>query len=301
MQIHAEHLNSAPPPSAAPGVLRRVDDHDDSLLRMTQSLQTTLDMPALLEIFYLQSAANLPLDGIEYTNETLGLEYRIGTRSRHSCTYNLRLGEADMGALLFRRRSKFSEDETVVLERLLCCLLYPLRNALMYRDALALAQKDALTGICNRAALDDSLQTEVSLAGRHRTPLSIIVFDIDHFKSINDRYGHSLGDNAIKAVVKCAQACARSTDMLFRYGGEEFVMILRNTTLNGARLLAERIRRKVEKLECQGKRKPISMTVSAGVAALDAGESAQALFERCDAALYAAKNSGRNRVCVDEL
>lgn len=300
MQIHADHLNIAASAPAPTGVIRRVEDLSEHLLRMTQSLQTTLELPALFEIFYLQSATNIALDGIEYTNATLGLEYRVGTRSRHSCNYNLRLGDLDMGALLFRRRSKFSEEETVILEKLLCCLLYPLRNALMYRDALAMAQKDALTGICNRAALDESLCTEISLAGRHRTPLSIIVFDIDHFKSINDRYGHSCGDNAIKAVVKCAQHCARSTDMLFRYGGEEFVMILRNTTLNGARLLAERIRRKVEKLECQGKRKPISMTVSAGVAALETGETAQSLFERTDAALYAAKNAGRNRVCVDE-
>ena len=126
------------------------------------------------------------------------------------------------------------------------------------------------------------------------------MFDIDHFKAINDSYGHSQGDISIKSVVECAQHCARSTDMLFRYGGEEFVMILRNTTLDGARLLADRIRRKVEKMECQDKGKPINMTVSAGVATLAPGESAQHFFERADAALYAAKNSGRNRVCVDE-
>lgn len=300
MQIQADHLNTAVSVPAAPGTIRRAEDISERLLRMTQSLQTTLELPALLEIFYLQSAGNVPLDGIEYLNEELGLEYRVGTRSRHSCNYNLKLERLSLGTLVFRRRSKFADAETVVLEKLLVCLLYPLRNALMYRDALALAQKDALTGICNRAALDESLRAEVSLAGRHRTPLSIIVFDIDHFKAINDRYGHSLGDNAIKAVVKCAQHCARSTDMLFRYGGEEFVMILRNTTLNGARLLAERIRRKVEKLECQGKRKPIAMTVSAGVAALETGETAQSLFERADAALYVAKNGGRNKVCVDE-
>lgn len=300
MQIHADHLDSAASAPAATGVIRRAEDLSDRLLRMTQSLQTTLDLPALLELFYLQSELTIPLDGIDYVNEALGLDYRVGTRNRHSCNYSLRLGELDMGALIFRRRSKFADSETVILEKLLCCLLYPLRNALMYRDALALAQKDALTGICNRAALDESLHTEVSLAGRHRTPLSIIVFDIDHFKAINDRFGHSLGDNAIKAVAQCAQQCARSTDMLFRYGGEEFVMILRNATLNGARLLAERIRRKVEKLECQGKRKPFTMTVSAGVATLEGGETAQHLFERADTALYAAKHGGRNRVCVDE-
>lgn len=300
MQSYAENLSLVKPDPLNTGAVRRSDDLADRLLRVTQSLQTTLDIPALLEIFYQQSDANVPLDGVEYVNEPLNLEYRVGSRSRHTCTYNLRLGDIGMGSLLFRRRGKFTEHETIVLEKLLCCLLYPLRNALLYSDALALAQKDALTGIRNRAALDESLRAEVNLAGRHRTPLSIVVFDIDHFKSINDRFGHSQGDNAIKAVVECAQQCARSTDMLFRYGGEEFVMILRNTTLNGARLLADRIRRKVEKLECQGKRKPITMTVSAGVATLEGGESAQKLFERADAALYAAKNAGRNRVCVDE-
>lgn len=300
MPTYADNLNiTAPAPSSAAKLLR-ADELSERLLRMTQSLQTTLEIPALLELFHLQCDTNVPVDGLEYTNEALGIEYRIGTRGRHTCNYNLHLGELELGALLFRRRSKFTEAETIVLEKLLCCLLYPLRNALLYRDALSLAQKDALTGICNRAALDDSLHNEVNLAGRHRTPLSIVVFDIDHFKSINDRHGHSQGDNAIKAVVQCAQHCARSTDMLFRYGGEEFVMILRNTTLNGARLLAERIRRRVERLECQGLHKPIEMTVSAGVATLDNGETAQQLFERADSALYAAKNSGRNCVCVDE-
>jgi diguanylate cyclase (GGDEF)-like protein len=300
MQTYADNLSlaSTDPPDAR--LVHHTDDLADRLLRMTQSLQTTLDTPALLELFYLQTDANVPLDGLDFDNGQLGLEYRIGARSRHTCHYNLKLGETHLGGLTFRRRGKFTESETIVLEKLLCCLLYPLRNALLYRDALALAQKDSLTGICNRAALDESLVSEANLAGRHRTPLSIVVFDIDHFKSINDRYGHSMGDQAIKTVVNCAQACARSTDMVFRYGGEEFVMLLRNTTLDGARLLAERIRRKVEKLECQGKRKPITMTISVGVATLEAGEAPRNLFERADKALYEAKRNGRNQVRVSE-
>jgi diguanylate cyclase (GGDEF)-like protein len=300
MQTYADNLSLVSPGPQDARLVRHASDLADRLLRMTQSLQTTLEISALLELFYLQTDANVPVDGMDYVNEQLSLDYRTGTRSRHTCHYNLKVGDIDLGGLTFRRRGKFSEAETVVLEKLLCCLLYPLRNALLYRDALALAQKDALTGICNRAALDDALATEVNLAGRHRTPLSIVVFDIDHFKSINDRYGHSMGDEAIKTVVKCAQSCARSTDMLFRYGGEEFVMLVRNTTLDGARLLAERIRRKVEKLQCQGKRKPITMTVSAGVATLGSGEKAQQLFERADKALFEAKHAGRNLVCVSD-
>ncbi len=300
MQTHADNLNSSTPTLVSNGVLRSADDFAGRLLRMTQSLQTTLEVPALLELFHLQCENNVPLDGIEFVNDDLDMEYRVGTRARNTCSYNLILDETNLGQLLFRRRSKFSEDEAAVLEKLLCCLLYPLRNALLYRNALSLAQKDSLTGICNRAAFDDSLRAEVNLARRHGTPLSLVVFDIDHFKSINDRFGHSKGDEAIRAVVHCAQHCARSTDILFRYGGEEFVMLLRNTDTHGARLLADRIRRKVEKLDCQSGKKPIAMTVSAGVASLRADDHALALFEQADAALYSAKNGGRNQVAVAE-
>ncbi len=300
MQSYADNLSLVTANPLSTDAARHTDDLADRLLRVTQSLQTTLEIPPLIELFYLQGNANVPLDALEYSNDAAGLEYRVGTRGRHACTYHLRLGEIDMGSLLFRRRSKFTEDETVILEKLLCCLLYPLRNALLYRDALALAQKDALTGIRNRAALDEALRAEINMAVRHGSPLSIVVFDIDHFKAINDRYGHTQGDAAIKSVVECAQHCARSTDMLFRYGGEEFVMILRNTTLSGARLLADRIRRRVENMKCQASHKPVSMTVSAGVAAMENGETALQFFERADAALYTAKHGGRNQVCVNE-
>lgn len=296
MQTHADNLKTIAPADGA----YAADDLADRLLQMTQALQTTLDLPSLLDLFCQQAGSSVPLDGLEYENARLDLEHRLGEHARNVARYTLKLGDLDLGNLAFRRRTKFGEEETVVLEKLLCCLLYPLRNALLYRDALALARKDALTGICNRSAFDDALRAEVNLARRHDTSLSLILFDIDHFKRINDQYGHTQGDNAIRAVVRCAQQCARNTDMLFRYGGEEFVMVLRNTSMEGAHLLADRIRRKVEKLECQGERKPVVMTISAGVACLTDQESAEQLFERADRALYAAKHAGRNRVQMAE-
>ncbi|MBI5039737.1 MAG: hypothetical protein HZB57_00530, partial [Gammaproteobacteria bacterium] len=102
MQSYAENLSLVKSDPLSTGALRRADDLADRLLRVTQSLQTTLEIPALLEIFYLQSNANVPLDGLEYVNEPLNFEYRIGSRSRHTCTYNLRLGDIGMGGLLFR-------------------------------------------------------------------------------------------------------------------------------------------------------------------------------------------------------
>jgi len=177
-------------------------------------------------------------------------------------------------------------------------LVCPLRNALTYLSAVRAAQKDPLTGINNRAAMDSSLAREIEMARRHRMPLSLIVMDLDKFKSINDGYGHATGDEIIKTFTKVVNGIIRKTDMLFRYGGEEFVVIMSNTGRDGSLLLAERIRRGIEKLEVLLPQARIPVTVSLGVASLNGKEDAKALFNRADQALYQAKAEGRNCVCL---
>ncbi|WJW76652.1 GGDEF domain-containing protein [Thiohalobacter sp. IOR34] len=277
-------------------LLLHPEPETDAALHITQRLQTTLSLNGLLQLFYEAVSQWIPLGGMEYIDDRGQPAAKFGERARHIASYDLTLEEIPLGQLSFRRRRSFSGEEIRQLENLLCSLLYPLRNALLYRDALSLAQKDPLTGICNRAALDEALRSEVSLSERHGTPLALIILDIDHFKSINDSYGHSRGDCAIKQVVEAAQRCARSSDSLFRYGGEEFVLLLRNTAQKGAHLLADRIRRRVQNMECICDGERIELTISAGVAALHQGQSAETLFERADSALYAAKTGGRNQV-----
>ena len=171
-------------------------------------------------------------------------------------------------------------------------------NALTYLSAVRAAQKDPLTGINNRAAMDSALTREIEMARRHRTPLSLIVMDIDKFKSINDTYGHTTGDEIIKAFTKVVDGIIRKTDMLFRYGGEEFVVIMSNTGRDGSMLLAERIRRGIERMEVLVPQRRSPVTVSLGVASLNGKEDGKALFKRADQALYQAKASGRNCVCL---
>lgn len=175
-------------------------------------------------------------------------------------------------------------------------IVYPLRNALLYERAVVAASRDPLTGANNRANLESTLEREVSLAQRHGGDLSLIMFDLDHFKQVNDRHGHSTGDCVLQTFTARLSQCIRSSDVLFRYGGEEFVVVLRNTDLRGAALLAERIRQVVEsmRVECSGKTVPL--TVSAGVATLSAGEDAARFLQRTDRALYHSKTGGRNRV-----
>lgn len=269
----------------------------NSAMAMTRSLQTSLDPTRLIELFSLEAGALIVHQGIRYRNDALDLDVKLGTQARHSCTYRLKLGDEALGKLTLRRNQKFTESETEALEQLLCTLLYPLRNALLYQDALRLAQRDPLTGICNRTALDDSLQRELSHARRQGSSCALMIIDIDHFKAVNDKYGHIIGDCALKAIAQRADKCKRDGDLLFRYGGEEFVILLRDTDLEGAQLLAERIRACIASAPCHCAGIDLDITVSIGVSSLRKHDSPVSLFARADQALYSAKRSGRNQVC----
>jgi len=269
-------------------------------LEITQGLQTSLDPTRLIEIFSMEVGALIVHQGVRYRNDDLELDVKLGRQARHSCTYNLNLGDEPLGKLTFRRERKFNDAEIETLEHLLCSLLYPLRNALLYQDALQLAQKDPLTGICNRAALDEMMQRELSHARRQGSSYALLILDIDHFKAVNDKYGHIIGDCALKAVAGIIDSCKRDGDLLFRYGGEEFVVLMRDTGLAGSHLLAERIRTTFEASPCTCSGVDLDIRVSIGVSVLQGNDSPVSLFARADQALYSAKRNGRNQVCVAE-
>lgn len=165
-----------------------------------------------------------------------------------------------------------------------------------------LATCDSLTGAANRRHFYELMhaERERTLRGGHR--LSLCLFDVDHFKSINDQHGHVAGDHALSAIAQAAKSQLRVNDALGRLGGEEFAILLPDTGQEGALVLAERVRAAVERAvvpsgEPAEERSPIHVTVSLGVAELRADETMESLLKRADRALYAAKDHGRNRVC----
>lgn len=265
-------------------------------LRLGSTLHATLDLRELLQLVFTESSALLGTASLQYQHPEGSQHITVGSPSLHSCSYQL-LGDRDeLGEISFSRDVRFAENDLALLELLVSCMLLPLRNALRYQQALRRAQRDALTGVGNRAALDLALDREVQLAQRHHCPLSLVVVDIDHFKQINDRYGHLVGDDCLQAVAKNIAESCRTTDCIYRYGGEEFVLVLSQTNQEGALATAERVRQAIAelKLDCAGS--VIELTASAGVAALRESESSYDLFHRADTALYRAKNAGRNRV-----
>jgi diguanylate cyclase (GGDEF)-like protein len=158
-----------------------------------------------------------------------------------------------------------------------------------------LAVKDPLTGVGNRRALSEHIDRLLGLHKRRASTDSLIAFDIDHFKSINDTYGHLAGDKVLIAITEIICGRIRSTDSLYRQGGEEFIIVAINTTRDTAAKLAEELRQLIENTHFDPGRK---ITISFGVAELHGDESHQDWVSRADKALYDAKQSGRNTVCV---
>lgn len=162
------------------------------------------------------------------------------------------------------------------------------------------AVRDALTGTYNRRHFEEELARAVSHAVRHGAALSVVLLDIDHFKSVNDTYGHQAGDEALKRVATRCSSTIRSEDVLCRVGGEEFAVIARSTTLDRVMLLAERLRQNVANERWTFDGNSVSLTLSLGVASFERSvrDNAQAIVAAADRALYHAKNGGRNRVCA---
>jgi diguanylate cyclase (GGDEF)-like protein len=159
--------------------------------------------------------------------------------------------------------------------------------------------KDGLTGAWNRKYLDERLLSEIAFAGRHRGTLAIVLVDIDHFKKVNDTYGHLVGDEVLKATAGTMRAAIRTEDLLARYGGEEFVVVARGADLKSAVQLAERLRILAERSPVTALGNVITRTVSAGVATLECcgpGADSERLLGLADERLYRAKEGGRNRV-----
>lgn len=278
-------------------------DHDtsqveDVLARLPAILQTTIELEELINLFHNEIHDLVPYDSLHYQHQGLLCDISTASRSHHSCTYRLEMNSVWLGELTLTRRTKFTDENTQLVEELLCKLIYPLRNCLLYRQAQALSLQDKLTGLNNRAAFDDCLKREVGLSHRQHTPLSLIVLDIDHFKAVNDSYGHSAGDKALQTLAESIIDTMRGSDIAFRYGGEEFTLILSNTDKDAALLVAERIRVAASQLSCNDGTRTFAYTISLGVAQLLQGETASVLFDRADKALYQAKKSGRNQTVI---
>jgi two-component system cell cycle response regulator len=208
------------------------------------------------------------------------------------------LHERALGTLILgaKRRHAFGDPVRPTLEVLASHLAVSLSNARMVHKLETLATTDGLTGLSNKRAMLDSAGQKIAASARFDRKLALLVTDIDHFKKVNDTYGHDVGDVVIRGLADILKRQKRTTDLVARFGGEEFVTLCEQTDEKGAMLLAERIREELSKTTFRTAQGVLSVTCSIGVAIFpEAGGDWESLFKAADEALYVSKRSGRNR------
>ena len=267
------------------------------LLRLSQLWQTTLEVYSLLDRFISELPLFVPFDSFTYYHLEQALERRTGMGGKHCCSYKLNLQGQNLGQLELTRSKRFSEDELYSLERILGTFIHSLRNAITHHQVMQSAYTDGLTELLNRNALCHLLPKEIKRAQRNDSPLAMLFLDLDHFKAINDRFGHQGGDQLLKQVAILLEGTVRSSDSVFRYGGEEFVVLLPSTELDGARLVGKKILNGVQSMDFALNGETLQVTTSIGITTLQ-HDDAQSLIDRADQAMYLAKKKGRNNACV---
>ena len=204
-----------------------------------------------------------------------------------------------LGVLFVFSDQAFYETDLKILELFTAHAAAAIRNARLHQQLSLLAITDSLTGIFNRRHFFEMAESEFQEAVRYNRPLSVLMFDLDLFKHINDKYGHSKGDDILRTVAQCCATTVRQTDILGRYGGEEFVAVLPQTGSKKAIALADRLRQVISSNPIPAEDGSLTVTASFGVSTFSAEtKNLMQLLNRADAALYQAKQSGRNRVCI---
>jgi len=266
------------------------------LNRLLRRLSTTLKLDAQLTMLAEEMAQIVPFDAFQYRHQLARQEFvfTTGMGGPHRCEYRLNLEGENFGTLSLHRRKRFSSYELEAVEMLIGTAICSLRNACQFSAMEQASLTDSLTGIGNKRAMDEALQKAQLLAGRNNETYSLVLCDLDHFKAVNDNCGHVVGDIVLKLAAEALESAVRSSDSVYRFGGEEFAVLLPHTDQLAAVDVAERIRLAIATLQIDSGEHSVAVTTSCGVALHRAGEGSGQWLARADEALYRAKDQGRN-------
>lgn len=259
-------------------------------LALLQALQSSLEPEVVVDTFARRLGEQFGVEGIAFDHPEYGRNW--GAKGKHAYAARLKLDGAALGRLEFYRKRAFAPRERHELGVLTDLLLHPLRNALSHAYLQKQAFEDGLTGLLNRQALGRMLPRELAAAERQDQPLTLVMLDLDFLKPINDSLGHAAGDRVLQEMAHAINGALRQSDLAFRIGGDEFIILLPATQETGARTVVERIRQALA--DTAAKDGP-AVAFSAGIATSTPGVTADALLDQADQAMYRAKHAGRNR------
>lgn len=213
-------------------------------------------------------------------------------------SFPITVGDEELGEIVLYGGSRpISRRDANTAEVLSTSMAPVLKSMRLLRDTQRMATTDALTGLTNRRRAVERIETEIKRVERHSSPLAVIILDIDHFKSVNDTYGHNAGDDVLRTLAGVLGGSVRSIDIVARWGGEEFLVVLPEAPLEAAKRVGERIRASIEAMP-PFQDGPPKVTASLGLSMWQPGDNVDTLVDRADGALYEAKHGGRNRLVV---
>jgi diguanylate cyclase (GGDEF)-like protein len=267
----------------------------EELLDFMLKLHASLDLEQIFKTVAKTINQHTVIDHLGYSNADLDLSVNIGSKQANTFSYNIiDEREKHIGELVISRKTPFDENDTNLFECLICYAIFAIRNNIDYQYAMMNSLTDPLTELGNRRALNKTINHERELAKRFNQPFSVIAIDIDNFKSINDTYGHDVGDMMLQHVSKELALATREYDELFRLGGDEFIVVLNQADAETALNVAYRIVKSIRRKQFDIKNDTLTTTVSIGVAISSADDDNQSILDRADQALYRAKHQGKD-------
>jgi len=253
---------------------------------LLEQLQTTLELDKLLDIIAMEAARYINFSGLYFKNQTVSKTLRGSRKAKHERQFELKLNDEFIGTLSYGINSPISMINYKDLQRIHQIILYPLKNALQYHQAMQLAMQDSLTGLGNRRYFDEQLKRAMHNANRHHAQVGLVLGDLNKFKAINDTYGHNTGDQVLKQFANILRSCIRDSDSVFRFGGDEFAIIIENASDNALDIIQSRIDNALNTNVLLAK---YQVGCSLGTTFMNRADNEHSLFERADQALYRQK------------
>ena len=264
---------------------------DRSAVNLLTDLQSTMKPEELLAIFHQHIRYCLPICGLTFTHLEGVLSSALFEKGAESVCEKMLIEGQEIGTLDIEFEQTLSSAQKKVLTILINVLAFPLKNSLAYQAMKTLALVDSLTGLANRNQFDMSFKNMMHRNHNQSHSFAMMVLDLDNFKWVNDTFGHQMGDLVLMSFAKVLKRCSREHDAVFRFGGDEFTLLLDQATQQTIPDIANRIRDAVleDRLLAQFK-----VTCSIGCASYQKGDEMSNVFERADLALYRAKENGKN-------
>lgn len=259
-------------------------------LALLEKLNTTIELQPLLTIYASEINGQLPVFGLEFENCNNKLQLKYSTMSNFSYGSNLKCSSQLLGRIIYLTSKKLTIRQRQIIASMEQQLLQPLYNVLRFEQSRKLALRDHLTGLGNRNYFEDTYGGMMTIAQCKHREFSLLMLDLDNFKSVNDQYGHHEGDLVLVEFARLLQSSLRSDDHVFRFGGDEFIMLLTYSTSLQPEQVASRI---IEAVSNNSLLKKHQLTTSIGIADWLADDDDISMLNRADKALYQAKRQGK--------